>query len=161
VVFEEREIDLSCANVNQLERPFLYLFERIDVFMKENYPGLMAKIVFDDRGIQDNKKISASVGNFFHKCHVGQAFNSIIKVPFFGISTENVGIQVADLVAHILGKRFTGSKNVLPFFSRLKIMEFKSRQEVFELNGKKYPICGFKVLKKKEAGDLFDSGRVK
>ncbi len=160
VVFEERELDLACANVNQLERPFFYLFERVDLFMKENHPGLMAKIIFDDRGIQANKKISASVGNFFHKCSAGQAFDSIIKVPFFGISTENVGIQLADLIAHVLGKRFTGNKEIIPFFRQLKKMEFKSGNLVIKIGGKCHPQYGFKVIKKKEAGDLFDSGRV-
>lgn len=110
IVFKQEELDLACANVNQLEKPFFYLFERMDLFMKENHPGLMAKMIFDDRGIQTNKKISASVSNFFHKCSVGQSFNNIIKVPLFGISTENVGIQIADIIAHILGNRFTGNK---------------------------------------------------
>jgi hypothetical protein len=31
VVFSIEEIDLACANVNQLERPFFFLFERIDL----------------------------------------------------------------------------------------------------------------------------------
>jgi len=159
IVFEEKDLNLACANVNQLERPFFYLFERIDLFMKENYPGLMAKIIFDDRGTQDNKKISTSVGNFFHKCHVGQMFDSIIKVPFFGISTENVGIQLADLIAHILGKRFTGNQDIISFFRQVKRMEFKSRQETFQIQDRKYPLLGFKVIKKKEAGDLFSPGR--
>lgn len=158
IVFEEQELDLACANVNQLERPFFYLFERIDLFMKENHPGLMAKIIFDDRGIQDNKKISASISNFFHKCSIGQTFDSIIKVPFFGISTENIGIQIADLVAYILGSRFTGDREQLEFFKKAKELEFKSRG-LIGMEGKLYPRLGFKVIKKKEAGDLFSSGR--
>lgn len=92
IVFSKEEVDLACANVNQLERPFFFLFERIDLFMKENYPGLMAKLIFDDRGIQFNKKISKSVSNFFHKSSVGQLFDTVIKVPFFAISAENAGI---------------------------------------------------------------------
>jgi hypothetical protein len=34
IVFSKEELDLSCTNVNQLERPFFFLFERIDLFMK-------------------------------------------------------------------------------------------------------------------------------
>lgn len=158
VVFEQEELDLACADINQLERPFFYLFERIDLFMKENYPGLMAKIIFDDRGIRSNKKISASISNFFHKCSVGQSFDNIIKVPFFGISTENVGIQIADIVAHILGNRFTGNRKQIEFFRKVKELEFKSR-ELFKVGGRLYPRYGFKVIKEKEAGDLFSSGR--
>lgn len=102
VVMSQLEIDLACANANQLERPFFFLFERIDLFMKENHPGLMAKLIFDDRGVQCNEKISKSVSNFFHKSRTGQSFDTIIKVPFFAISSENVGIQIADIGAFIV-----------------------------------------------------------
>jgi hypothetical protein len=158
IVFSKEELDLSCANVNQLERPFFFLFERIDLFMKENYPGLMAKLIFDDRGIQFNKKISKSVSNFFHKSSIGQQFNTIIKVPLFAISTENVGIQMADVVAHILGARFTGDKKQMEFFKKIKNLEFISRT-LFDINGAMLPMRGFKVIKEKEAGDLFSLGK--
>ena len=48
VTFAPEELDLACANPNQLERPFSFLFERINLFMKENHPGMVAKLVFDD-----------------------------------------------------------------------------------------------------------------
>jgi len=159
VVLEQKEIDLACADVNQLERPFFYLFERIDLFMKENYPDMMAKIIFDDRGIQINKKISASISNFFHKCTVGQSFSNIIKVPCFGISTENVGIQIADIIAYILAGKFTEKKEIGEFYRKVKELEFKSKKSI-SVNGKNQPYFGFKVIKKKEAGVLSNPGRV-
>ena len=158
VVFAQKEIDLACANAVQLERPFFFLFERINLFMKENHPGLKAKLIFDDRGIQVNRAISKSVSNFFHKSHAGQTFDSIIKVPLFAISTESVGIQLADMVAYILGARFTGDKQKLEFFRKAKEIEYKSRTR-FSIDGRHYSLNGFKVIKEKEAGDLFGSGR--
>lgn len=159
IVFSKEDIDLACANVNQLERPFFFLFERIDLFMKENHPGLMAKLIFDDRGIQFNKKISKSVSNFFHKSSIGQSFSAVIKVPFFAISSENVGIQMADIVAYILGSRFTGDMRRIEFFRKVKKLEFISRA-LFDISGRQVPRLGFKVVKGKEAGDLFGPGRV-
>ena len=159
VVFAEREIDLACANVNQLERPFFFLFERIDLFMKENHPGLMAKLIFDDRGIQMNGNISKSVSNFFHKSHAGKTFDNIIKVPFFALSSECVGIQMSDMIAYILGARFIGHKGKYEFFKKAKELEYISRS-TFPVNGKNLPLWGFKVVKEKEAGDLFNSGRI-
>ncbi len=159
IVFAEEELDLCCADENRLERPFYFLFERIDLFMKENHPGLMDRIIFDDRGIETNKRISASVSNFFHKCSVGQRFSNIIKVPSFAISTENVGIQMADITAYILSSRFTGNRAQKEFFQRIKTMEFESREKIL-VGGSLYPRKGFKVVKKKEAGDLFDPGRI-
>src|SRR4030042_4799976 len=158
VVFSKKEIDLACGDANQLERPFFFLFERIDLFMKENHPGLMAKIIFDDRGVQINKNISKSVSNFFHKSSVGRLFDTINKVPLFAISSENVGIQMADIVAHILGSRFTGERILMEFFKMVKTLEFKSRG-LFDINGKMLPMRGIKVIKEKEAGDLFSLGK--
>lgn len=160
IVFSKEEIDLACADVNQLERPFFFLFERIDLFMKENYPGLMAKLIFDDRGYQSNEKISKSVSNFFHKSRVGQSFSTIIKSPYFAISGQNVGIQLADMGAHILGDRFTGDRAKIEFFNKIKELEFISRK-LIEVEGKTLRLKGFKVVKEKEAGDLFSPGRTK
>lgn len=159
IVFDETEADLACANANELERPFFYLFERIDLFMKENHPGLMAKIVFDDRGVQNNQKISASVSNFFHKCSAGLGFDNIIKVPFFAISTENIGIQIADIVAYILCASFTTRRaDMITFHLLAKGLAYKSRTTT-EINGKKYSLNGFKVIKKREAGGSDIPGR--
>ena len=146
VVFAQKEIDLACADANQLERPFFFLFERIDLFMKENHPELKVKLIFDDRGIQVNKAISKSISNFFHKSHTGQSFDSIIKIPLFAISTESVGIQLADMIAYILGSRFTGNRQKYDFFKKAKELEFKSRT-LFSIRDGQHSLCGFKVIK--------------
>lgn len=161
IVFAKEESDLACSDVKFLERPFFFLFERIDLFMRENYPGLMAKLIFDDRGLQTNAKLSKSVSNFFHRSRVGQSFDTIITVPFFAMSTENIGVQLADIAAHILGSRFTGNRKKSEFFNKIKKLEFVSRTFV-EINDKlKLPVKGFKVIKEKEAGDLFSLGKTK
>ena len=146
VVFSEKEILLSCADANQIERPFYYLFERIDLFMKENYPESMAQIIFDDRGLQTNIKISKTVSNFFHRSRKGQSFDSVIKAPLFAISSENIGIQLADIGAYILGRRFTGERDITEFFYKIKELEFISKTQVV-VNGKERPIQGIKVIK--------------
>lgn len=160
VVFSKEEINLSCTDENKLERPFFFLFERIDLFMKENYPGMMAHLIFDDRGLQTNKNISKSLSNFFHKSRIGQSFDTIVKVPFFAISSENVGIQVADIGAYILGARFTGDIRKMEFFKRVKELQFISKTLV-DVYGNQKPIRGIRVIKEKEAGDLFSPGRTK
>jgi len=153
VVFSEQEVDLACANVDALERPFFFLFERIDLFMKENYPGLIAKVTFDDRGIRFNKTLSKSVSNFSHKSSTGRLFDNILNVPFFAISSENVGIQIADMVAYILANRFTGARHQMEFFAKVKSMQFVSRA-LFPIGRRQLPKRGIKVLKKERAGDL-------
>lgn len=160
VVFSEEESSLACADANKLDRPFFFLFERIDLFMKENYPGLMAQLIFDDRGVETNRNISKSVSNFFHRSRAGQSFDRIVKVPCFAISSENVGIQIADICAYILGRRFTGDRAKIEFFKKVQDLQYKSKTLV-DVNGKKMPIRSIKVIKEKEAGDLFSPGRAK
>ena len=116
--------------------------------MKENHPGLKAKLIFDDRGIQVNKAISKSVSNFFHKSQAGQVFDSIIKIPLFAISTESVGIQLTDMIAYILGARFTGNKQKFEFLGKRKNWNIKAGL-FFSVYGKQYPLNGFKVIKRK------------
>ena len=119
----------------------------------------LAKHIFDDRGIQVNGAISKSISNFFHKSHAGKTFDSIIKVPFFALSSECVGIQMSDMIAYILGARFTARAGKWEFFKKAKELEFISRSTVM-IAGKDRPLMGFKIIKEKEAGDLFNSGRI-
>ena len=160
VVFSKEEINLSCANADLLERPFLFLCERIDLYMKENYPGLIAKLIFDDRGLQCNKNISKSISNFFHKSKMGQSFDTIMKVPLFAISSENIGIQIADIAAYIIGARFTGDRKKDDFFKKIKNLQFISKSRI-DVQGRKVPVRGIRVVKEKEAGELFSPGRTK
>ena len=43
IVLDQNEIDLSCANDKLLERPFFFLFERINLYMQEYYPDFNGK----------------------------------------------------------------------------------------------------------------------
>ena len=147
VVLDQAEVDLSCADDKQLERPFFFLFERVNQFMQENYPDLTASLIFDDRGITQNEKISRSVSNFFHLSNVGKRFDHIIKAPFFAISSENVGIQIADMIGHLIGRRQTGGEKVISeFWKLIKQLEYKSRTEI-ETEGKRFHLFGFKVAR--------------
>lgn len=47
---------------------------------------------------------------------------------------------------------------MLFFLEKAKELEYKSRT-LFSAEGKQYFLNGFKVIKEKEAGDLFGSGR--
>ena len=148
IVRDEKEVDLSCADVKQLERPFFFLFERINYFMQEHYPDLTATLVFDDRGIAQNEKISQSVSNFFHLSQKGKTFDRIMKVPLFAISSENVGIQLADMIGHIIGRRETGDEKVIAeFWKKAKQLEYKSKVEVGLEGAKKFHLFGYKVAR--------------
>ncbi len=153
VTFPKKELDLACANPNQLERPFFFLFERINQFMREKHPDMIAKLVFDDRDVQTNNRISASVSNFLNKSQVGKTFDRILKVPLFAISKENAGIQMADICGYIIGRRFTGDREgISQFFQRIKAFQYVSAESVGKLpNGDPCPLKGIKAIKKERA----------
>ncbi len=153
VTFPKEELDLACANPNQLERPFFFLFERINQFMRENHTDMIAKLVFDDRDVKTNNRISASVSNFLHKSHVGKSFDRILKVPLFAISKENAGIQMADICGYIIGRWFTGDNGeISQFFRRVESFQYVSAELVGKLpNGDPCPLKGIKVIKKERA----------
>jgi hypothetical protein len=154
IVVDKKELDLNCADEDHLERPFFFLFERINQFMQENYPDLTAKLIFDDRGLETNQRISKTISNFFHKSKTGQSFDKIVKVPFFVISNENIGIQLADILAYILGRSVAGDPKLKKYHALIKHVEFRSREELASTDGKKYRLLGYKIIKNKEAGDL-------
>ena len=80
---------------------------------------------------------------------MGKSFDRIIKVPLFAISSENVGIQLADMAGHIIGRREIGDeKTVDEFWKRLKQIEYKSKAEISKDRGKKYYLFGFKVARR-------------
>ena len=151
IVLDQREVDLSCADGKQLERPFFFLFERINLFMQEQYPDLSASLIFDDRGTTQNEKISSSVSNFFHLSQTGKKFDRIIKVPFFAISSENIGIQIADMIGHLIGRRETGDEKIVSeFWKQIKKIEYRSMTEI-EAEGRKFHLFGFKVARSQGA----------
>ncbi|OGW82284.1 MAG: hypothetical protein A3G33_11270 [Omnitrophica bacterium RIFCSPLOWO2_12_FULL_44_17] len=148
IVLDEKEVNLACADDKQLERPFFFLFERINLFMAEHHPDLMACLIFDDRGITQNERTSKSVSNFFHLSNTGKSFDRIIKVPLFAISSENVGIQLADMIGHLIGRRETGDEKIVSeFWKKIKQFEYKSKTEI-ETDTKKFHLFGFKVARK-------------
>ncbi|GEM_PF-2150483 len=158
VVLDQREVDLACADDKLLERPFFFLFERINFYMQENYPDLVANLVFDDRGNRQNQKISKSVSNFFHLSSAGQEFDRIIKAPFFAISSENIGIQLADMIGHLVGREQVGDGKVISeFWKRIKKLEHKSQTQI-EAKGKSFYLFGFKIAREHEAIKANEAG---
>lgn len=81
----------------------------------------MAKIIFDDRGYKINKKNSEAITNFFVRSPAGLALDNIVKTPFFAISeAQNVGLQLADVVNTVIGLKFSGNKDIEPYWQMFK-----------------------------------------
>lgn len=110
--------------------------------MKIYHPDEKALLVFDDRGYGINQKNAAAMTRFFQRGAGRERFTSVLQTPFFGISqTHNVGLQLADIVATVIGLRFQGSHDIKPFFHRLR----KAIPEFPHADG--FPSSGLKVLR--------------
>jgi hypothetical protein len=140
VCFEKGMQKFECEDVRALDMTFRYVFERIDMFVKLKYPERMAKIVSDDRDYGINKKNAEAITNFFQRSSWGLSLDSIVKTPFFAISqSQNVGLQLADLVTTVIGLRFSSHPRARPYFEIL-------RRCFFSCEDRGHRISGLKVL---------------
>jgi hypothetical protein len=120
VCFEKRFQKFQVDDVTVLDKTFRYLFERIDMWMKIHLPTEKALLVFDDRDYGINRKNAEAITNFFQRSSAGLAMDSILQTPFFAISqSQNVGLQLADVVTTVIGLRFSSHKAIDPHFAKL------------------------------------------
>ena len=121
VCFEEELHNFKCEDVRALDKTFVFLFERVDVLMKREFPDRFAKLIFDDRGFQINNTNSEAITNFFVRSPAGLALTSVIKTPLFAISqAHNIGLQLSDFVNYIIGSKFSGDVRLEPYWKKLK-----------------------------------------
>ena len=139
VCFERRIQKFEIANVALLDKTFRYIFERVDMFMKLHHPKDMAILVFDDREFDTNNKNSEAITKFFQRSARGLTMDSIVATPFFAISqAQNVGLQLADFIATIVGLRFASHDRISPWFDRLRPHFFQyTNQQGMRISGLK------------------------
>jgi len=113
VCFDESLRSFRCDDAKRMDITFRYLFERVDLYMKNEFPDRLAKLVFDDRDHETNANNATAITNFFLRSAVGRGYNSILRVPFFAVSqAQNVGLQLADVVTTVVGKEFEGDRRI-------------------------------------------------
>lgn len=121
ICFDKGMQKFQVDDVTALDRTFKFLFERVDTFMKRQYPSDMACLVFDDRDYGINHKNSTAITNFLQRSSAGLAMDSIVRTPFFAISqAQNIGIQLADFVTAVISAQYAHNQHVAPYYERLK-----------------------------------------
>jgi hypothetical protein len=112
-----------CSDDTALDPTFRYLFERIDNYMKREFPGRIAKLVFDNRDHRTNELNARAITNFFVGSSLGLGYDSILRVPMFAVSQgHNYGLQLADLVTTVVAAYFQGRREVRPLWEKVKSM---------------------------------------
>lgn len=123
VCFRTDLMSLICDDETKLDITFRYLFERVDNYVKLEFPGRRAKLIFDDRDKSANEKNARAITNFFVRSPLGLSYDAILRTPFFAVSQgHNYGLQLADLVTTVIAMRFQGDRRVDPLWKILQGM---------------------------------------
>lgn len=121
VCFRPHMKSFVCGDVSAMDVTFRYLFERIENYMKKEYPNEKAKLIFDNRDHRTHETNAKAITNFFVKSHVGRTFDTIIRIPLFAVSQgHNYGLQLADLVTTSVALRFQGRREFDPMWDIVK-----------------------------------------
>ncbi len=148
VCFRPELQSFVCGDENRLDLTYRYLFERIDLYMKHNFPGRFAKIVFDNRDHQTHKKNAAAITNFFSRSTLGLSYGNILRVPFFAVSEgHNYGLQIADIITTVIAMRFQGDRRIDPLWQIVRQMLYKAPH-----GGK--TLSSLKVLRNRPVNEL-------
>ncbi len=121
-----RHMTLTAGTQRLLTTPYSYLMERIDRCMMERFPGRMAKILFDSRGLGTDEPLAVAFSNFLFRSSVGQQYARILATPFFVVSRLTPGIQVADVFAYIAAQVLDGRSECQPYYQRLQDLQWES-----------------------------------
>ncbi|MBU0518678.1 DUF3800 domain-containing protein [bacterium] len=106
-----------------------YLFERINSYVLEYYPGQQAKLVFKSVDPTRDSTLSSSIMNFIYHTTYGGGFDGILGNPFFATLPQTSGLQLADLFAYIINQYHGGRPEMRSFYSELESMQFSSAIE--------------------------------
>lgn len=128
VCFREDLHSFVCGDELRLDVTYRYLFERVDRYMKREFPGRMAKLVFDNREHRTHERNARAITNFFTRSQLGLGYDSILRVPFFAVSQgHNYGLQLADLITTVIGLFFQQGRAYRPLWEIVRSMLYVTR----------------------------------
>ena len=121
-VYGSKRPHLLSPLAKKLERPFKELCIRVMSEISSNETGML---VFDQR-IAAEQKISIAICNYI----AGMPGKKKLRPqPFVGVSHVFPGLQLADIVAHILGKYATGDDRFVVWYRRLTPLQVEGRDQ--------------------------------
>jgi len=128
---------------------YKYLMRRINKYVLEEYQDRRAIFLFDAQDDKSNERLAKRFTNFLFKSKKGWEYLNILDTPFFVNSKMTPGIQVADLFAYIINKRFQrkGIDPIEKFYKEIKDLQFE-----WENEEKGYVLRGIKFIQKEAIG---------
>lgn len=144
VVHREHEVDLLCEDPDRIDRPYLFLMERIHEYMLELGERATASVTFDDRGMKLNGQVATAYGNFLTRSKVGRSFHTLLRHPFFAYSHNSRGLQLADLICTIVNRQHTLDRTprIEGFYNIVRRLQWTAAEE----NEEGYRLQGLRIL---------------
>ncbi|MGE4565612.1 MAG: DUF3800 domain-containing protein [Victivallaceae bacterium] len=142
VVIDKRYIDNRLSSQLELHnKAWELLCERIESFMQEKHDKHKAILITDDTGLQNNLAAAKHQSDLYRRgASSGLRMNHIIEMPLFVSSQTNAGVQLADICAYNIYRRFKDDLPEYDFFVRIRPFIYKS------LNTAKGKLDGLKVF---------------
>lgn len=141
---------------------YKYLMRRVDACMNELFPEQKAIFLFDSKDKKSNERLARRFTSFLYKSKKGQEYLHILDTPFFVDSRMTPGIQIADLFAYIINRRFQKKNNYEIFnsyYKQIKKLQFECElEEGIILRGIKF-IKGTEDRASSDEGEQIDEGK--
>jgi hypothetical protein len=107
-----------------------YLMRRVDCYVHESFPEQRAIFLFDSRDKKSNERLARRFTAFLYKSKAGQEYQNILDTPFFVDSRMTPGIQIVDLFAYIINRRFQKKGAIFnEYYQEIKKLQFECEYE--------------------------------
>ncbi|PLX99283.1 MAG: hypothetical protein C0623_09380 [Desulfuromonas sp.] len=119
---EDANPSLLSPDPKKLSRPFKEMLENVSQAAREDHKGKKVNLVFDQRlGAQQG--IAIAIHNYIN----GMGLKNISSYPYFAVSNVSPGVQVADIMAHLLSKRAQKKQAVMSLYKSMCKLQWESK----------------------------------
>ena len=119
VVVDKRRLRDYMDSAKMHRKAWELLLERIEVFLREEHPKHQAVLITDDISRERNRSLAMKHAYIQSEgTAAGIWLTHIAEMPLFVRSELSNGVQLADLLAYNVYRRFRYEKDDYPFFSR-------------------------------------------
>jgi hypothetical protein len=118
---DSRHPSLLSPDPRNLSEPFRHLVETTSLAAAEDAPERTITLVFDQR-LGAQKDIAIAVHNFVG----GIQLPNVHRYPYFAVSNVSPGVQLADILAHLLSKRVQKVRAIMALYNDMKALQWES-----------------------------------
>jgi len=121
---------LLCPEPKNIPWPYRTLCLNISRAVAEYAPERRAVAIYDQR-FQAETGIAIAMKAFIQ----GLGLPNLHPVPYFGVSHATPGLQVADILTHIVGKQWAKNRNFQLFYDQVKQLQWTKTEGVRTIYG--------------------------